>query len=378
MDKKISILAISDIHVGCPRLNPRLLHDRFVKFLYPQMTKDVSILFVCGDFFDSLLTMNAIASLEAIEIIKELKRICRENEIDLRVLRGTFSHDRSQPLHFIHGEDPNDTVVQLYDTLSFEYNARTGLNIVYIPDNLKRDNIYDDLRKLLDSHNLERADILIHHGYFKHMLPPNIQAPYGCLEADQIKKYVKGCVLNGHVHISSIYQNVISIGSFDRLAHNEEGAKGFYRIDIDTNGTYHFSFIENKEATKFLSFDLNTFEGMGSEAVQFFTKKWNETIKSFRPNEEVRIRIVSADPGIVEGCAQVARSTWPSVTIDKATVRKREQILENVNLGLDELPVLTPSNIEEMLLPVVQKRFPNTSAQDVHDVISMCVDPKKE
>lgn len=372
MDRELNIIAISDIHVGCPRLNSKLLHDRFIKYLYPQITKDIDILFICGDFFDTLLNLNSQASLESLEIISELKQLCRENDCDLRVLRGTFTHDRNQPQHFVNGDDPNDTSVKLYDKLALEYNEKTGLNILYIPDNLPNVDICKDARELLDAHHVDRADILVHHGYFKHMLPPSIREPHGCLDVEAVSKLVKGCVLNGHVHLTSIYKNVISIGSFDRLTHGEEGPKGFYKIRIDKDDVYHFNFIENKEANKFLTLDLRAFGDMASEAVEFFNKKWTELVKTFRPNEPVRLRFLSDIPSVVEGCTQVAKEHWPDVGIDKAVVTKREQILENINMSTDELPVITPDNLCELALPIIQKRVPSITIDDIRSVITAC------
>ena len=378
MKRELNIVAISDVHVGCPRIDPNALHDRFIKYLYPHLNQQVDILFICGDFFDSLLTLNSLASLVCLNIIGELKDICKTNDIDLRILRGTYTHDRDQPAHFVNGEDPNATWIKLFNKVDLEYNEKTGLNILYIPDNVATSDIYADIRKILDAHGVGRADILIHHGYFKHMLPQNIREPSGCLDADLINKYVKGCVLNGHVHLSSIYRNVLSIGSFERMVHGEEGAKGFFKIRIDTESVYHFEFVENKEASKFLTYDMRTFGNMAAEAISFFTRKWDDDICRFREGEKVRVRFISDDESIVEGCSSVAREKWPGTIIDKVNAVKREQILENVNTSLDELPVLTPDNLGEMMLPLVQKTRPDMTLQEIQDILELCKDPKKE
>ena len=378
MERDINILAISDVHVGCPRIDPVLLHQRLIKYFYPHITPETDILFICGDFFDSLLSLNSVASLEAVDIIRELRTLCAANHCDLRVLRGTYTHDRDQPRHFVKGIDPSDTSVRLYSSVDLEYHEATGLRILYIPDNVGSKDIYEDIRKLLEAHGTDKADILIHHGYFKHMLPANLQEPPGCLDVDRISKYVKGCVLNGHVHLSSIYKNVISVGSFERMVHNEESPKGFFKVKIDKAGAYHFEFVENKEANKFLSFDMRTFGTMASEAIAFFTRRWDDCIKTFRPDEQVRVRFISEDPGIVEGCSAVAVEKWPKTTVDKVNVVKREQILENVNTSIEDLPVITKDNLGEMLLPIVQKKNPEISLQDINDVLELCKDPKKE
>ena len=250
---RLTLLAISDIHFGCPRIDPYRLEDKLKKYLFPNIPNS-KILFICGDFFDNVITLNSRAAFVAVHLIHELREYCRQVGCDLRVLRGTYTHDRDQPRHFVNGIDPSDDSVKVFDSISLEHHEKTGLNILYIPDNHGSDDIYEDIRKVLQTHNLESADILIHHGYFKHMLPAALLEkglPHGCLEEEKISKYVKGCVLNGHVHISSVYKNVISVGSFDRLAHGEEEPKGLYRIFIE-NGVYKFEFVENMDATKFL------------------------------------------------------------------------------------------------------------------------------
>ena len=370
-----SILAISDVHIGCPRLDPFLLHERFTKFLYPRITKDIQILFICGDFFDSLINLSNPSSREAMAIIKELKFVCRSVGCDLRVLRGTFSHDRDQPLHFIHREDPNDNSVKMFDKISFEYHEKTGLNIVYIPDNHGSDNIYADIAELLKAHNVEKADILIHHGYFVHMFPPGVKPDKNSLDVDIIQKYVKGCVLNGHVHRSSIYKNVISIGSFDRLAHDEDGPKGFYQVDI-IDGKYKFTFIENKEANKFITVDLLGFGENQEEALKYFCDEWSKLIPTFIEGHTVHVRVKTDDKTINDACRVAAKEMWKWTIVDAAKTVKREQVLENINTCIEELPVITPGNIETLLMPIIERRSHKISPEDLHDVIKSVAETK--
>ena len=384
---KISLLAVSDIHIGCPRIDPYKLKERLQKYLYPHI-EGSQILFICGDFFDTQLSLNSRAAFVAMEIIREIKDICRSVKCDLRVLRGTFTHDRNQPKHFINGEDPDITDVKLYDTMAIEHHDKTGLDILYIPDNLVSDDIYGDIRKLLESHGLDHVDLLIHHGYFKHMLPDaliNKGLPNGCLEADKIHKYVWGATLNGHVHISSIFENIISIGSFDRLAHGEEEPKGFYRIDLDKHqvhcitgedcDVYKFTFIENMDANKFITFNLLPYEPQ--EALKKFENRWSDLIHRFKENETVRIRIMSNDKSVVEGCSQIAKTLYNDVIVDQSSVVKREQLIENVAMNLDELPMITPENIWQLVIPIIKKAYPNVSEETVKKVID-AVGGKKE
>lgn len=375
MNRK-SVLAISDIHIGCSRLDPYRLHERFEKFLYPQITKDISILFICGDFFDSLINLSNPSSREAMAIIKELKFLCRSVGCDLRVLRGTFSHDRNQPLHFLEKKaDPDDTTVRMFDKISFEYHEKSGLNIIYIPDNHGSKDIYEEIAELLKAHNVEKADILVHHGYFVHMFPPGVKPDKNSLDAEIIGRYVRGCVLNGHVHKTSIYRNVISIGSFDRLAHDEEDPKGFYRIDIEDD-RYKFTFIENKEANKFITIDLLGFGDNQEEAVKYFCDTWGKLIPSFIEGHIVHVRVKTDDKMIGEACKTAAKEMWQWTIVDAAKTVKREQMLENINTCIEELPVITPSNIETLLMPIIEKRYHKIDPQDLHDIIKSVSETK--
>ena len=375
---KISILAVSDVHIGCPRLNPHLLHERMEKYLYPQITPEISILFICGDFFDTLLNLNAHAAFEAMDIIKEIKLLCRQNGCDLRVLRGTFTHDRNQPKHFINGEDPNDLTIRLFDTMAVEHHEKTGLDILYMPDNLASEDIYADIRKLLDSHGIEKVDILVHHGYFKHMLPEAMLVkgvPHGCLDADIVDKFVKGCTLNGHVHISSIYRNVISIGSFDRLTHGEEEPKGFYRIDINEN-VYTFKFIENESASIFKTINLTGCDA--STSIERVRDIWRQLSADSRVKalDPIRLRIISDDKGIIEGCSQFIKSNYENVIIDQGSMAKRENTLENIEVDLEELPIITPTNLGELLLPILKKTNPNVDPLKVNEILKTVASEK--
>jgi len=238
--------------------------------------------------------------------------------------------------------------------------------------------LYEDIRKLLEAHQLEKVDIVVHHGYFAHMLPEALLTkglPHGCLEVDKIKKYVSGCVLNGHVHISSIYENVISIGSFDRMTHGEETPKGFYKITIDENKTYRFEFIENKEANKFITYDMRSFPDTQS-AMDWFSTKWEHLSKTLIPDEPIRVRLVTDDLGLVEGCSAIAKRITPQVCVDHQGASKRAQMVDNVATNLEELPQISPANIQELLDPILKKKDPNVNLESMHKILESIKEEK--
>lgn len=371
--KPIRAIAIADTHCGSPRMDPLHFLHCIRTYLIPEITEDKDFLFVCGDFFDLLINMNSVASVVALTVISELKTACSKANVKLRVLRGTFTHDRNQPKHFLSTSPEYNSCVQLFDTMSIEYDADTDTSILYMPDNLTFPDIYEEVENLLTSHNLDKVDIVIHHGYFKHMLPPGIPEPSNTLDYDKFNKFVRGCVLNGHVHTPSVYKNVISVGSFDRLAHGEEEAKGFTEVTRNEEGVYSFKFIENKEANPFWSVNLQSYGDNSGLAFEYFNNTWMPKLEPFKNVDQiVRIRILSDSPGIIEGCMQLVRDNFSNVIVDRGAVSKREQLIENVSMRLDDLPEITPENVESLLLPILQKLDPNTDAQEVHRVLETC------
>ena len=224
--RKFKAIAVADLHCGCPRLDPIHFVDTVRKFILPRITADITHVFIVGDFFDLQLTMNSAASASAIKVITDLKNVCAAAGSKLRILRGTYTHDRNQDMHFMYASPEFNYCVRVVDAMTIEYDEETNLHFLYIPDNFKK--IEETTEELLKSRKLDQVDVVLHHGYFNHMIPPGVPVPSGSLDYEVFKKYYKGCVLNGHVHVSSIYNNVVSIGSFDRLAYGEEEAKGFY------------------------------------------------------------------------------------------------------------------------------------------------------
>lgn len=373
MFKPWRAIALADLHCGCPRLDPFHFIGCMREYVLPRITKDVDYVFIAGDFFDMLLTMNSSASMIALTVISELKKACFTNDVKLRVLRGTLTHDRNQPKHFETTSPEYSACLEYKDTMCVEYDADAKMSILYMPDNLPYSNIEEEVEKVLEANALKQVDVVIHHGYFKHMLPPGIPEPKGTLNYDTFKKFYSGCVLNGHVHISSIYKNILSIGSFDRMAHGEEEPKGFYEVTRDENGVYKFEFIENKHAYPFWTVNLGRFGNDVAGAMEYFKESWFPKVAAVgKLNIPVRLRLVTEDNEVLNSCSQAVRDSFNYVTVDKGTASKTSRLLENIKLNLEELPEITPENLEELVLPLIKKQYPSIDPQEVHTVIEGC------
>ena len=373
--KPLKALAISDLHCGNPRLDPIHFTACICEYVLPKITKELDYLFICGDFFDLLVTMNSAASFAAMTVISKLKEECFKNDVKLRVLRGTYTHDRDQPKHFMTASPEYNSCVEVVDSMCIEYDKDLDTTILYMPDNLSFGaTIYEHVEKLLKLHMLDKVDIVIHHGYFKHMLPPGIPEPSGTLDFEIFKKFYKGCVLNGHVHTTSIHQNVISVGSFDRFAYGEEEDKGFYIVKRDDTGKYSYEFVKNEHAIPFWTINLKDFDNQDIRPViDHVDSVWGPKIRRAREMKlPVHIRLVTNDSGIMDGMTQYLRDTYPHIAVDRGVATKKEQILEKVAMDLSELPVITPDNVADLAIPIIKKMHPDASDEELKAVIDGC------
>jgi 3',5'-cyclic AMP phosphodiesterase CpdA len=99
--KPIKTLNFSDIHLGCPRLDSEWMVMNLLKFIFSVIEKTKpDLIAIPGDLFDNGLSLADNSIPFVFEFICSLMVYCGENNILLRVLRGTLVHDRTQPALF--------------------------------------------------------------------------------------------------------------------------------------------------------------------------------------------------------------------------------------------------------------------------------------
>jgi len=363
----VRYLLLSDVHMGNPRINPKCLHAKFRKHLYPRL-KDIDILVIAGDFWDTLLHMSSESSLEAVIIIQELAEMAYAQDFMIRVVRGTYVHDRNQNQFFQTTEDGR---IKVFDTIDIEYIERYQQHILYMPDDLPGDHMELALQKMKDL-QLERVDVIVHHGYFDHLLPPGIpMLPQHTLTEKAVnKQFHPTVVMNGHVHKPGIYKNIISCGSFERFAHGEEEAKGFFLVTIDTKTREtKFEFIENTDATLCLTADLRDYDSVEDALVKF--EPWfEEHMKLQNPlRPTVYLRLLTSTPLIAEVLEDWSKKHAKGLAITKPPVKKQTQVLPNTNQQLENLPQITKANIGVLLFEHVKNKHPNITTQRIQNIL---------
>ena len=102
---ELYIASTSDVHMGHPRV-PTAKTFACIKAAFPdnRETAKLDMLIIAGDFYDRLLNLSQDDVQETDIAILYLLKLCKKHDITLVVLRGTPSHDWTQPERFVlHG-----------------------------------------------------------------------------------------------------------------------------------------------------------------------------------------------------------------------------------------------------------------------------------
>lgn len=248
----VKIAFTADWHLGHIKVNSAYIAEDIRDLIFPTL-KNIDILFIAGDVFDGEISMNSSDANVIINLFVNLLQECYLNNVIVRIVRGTYSHDLLQ----------NNIVVELYRKLNLnlnfavinditvEYIEKHDTHVLYMPDNLPyktKGDAFKHIRKLFIANNIKAVDYVVIHGEFEHM---NFGIKnFNAFSAADFEPICKKLVLAGHVHKPHRFKNVIYAGSITRLAHNEEEAKGFWLINDDSP-----VFITNKNAVKFITAD---------------------------------------------------------------------------------------------------------------------------
>jgi hypothetical protein len=156
--------------------------------------------------------------------------------MQIRVLHGTYTHDRDQVSIFDNLRLPY-TRAEVINKLTCEeltdFNNKSDmkLRVLYVPDNLPYKHsteVMDHIADIYKCLGWDKVDIVLGHGSFDYALGCSCEhLPECTYTIDQFKPYVKddGLIIMGHIHRPSHRANVYYCGSFDRMVHGEEEAK---------------------------------------------------------------------------------------------------------------------------------------------------------
>jgi len=380
----IKIAFLPDIHIGNGKASPQKIHDDFEEFVYPNLN-DIQMLVIGGDFFHTMLNMNCDAGVMAARIIDELIILARQQQFYIRVIRGTFSHDRLQNRFWEIRSDSQELLddrplVKVATSISTEIFPKWDLSLLYCPDDQPTSDLTGTLVNYITGQGLDKVDIVCSHGYYEHLLPGNMDhIPNNMVKWSVLSNYVRGCVLNGHVHFHSVHDRVVSGGSFERFVHGEEEDKGFYIVtyDLTSRKVKKYDFIINTKALPFITVDSTNFSSM-EECSEYIDK----LIKDIRDNkfhnqeQEIYLCIVGTDNTL----ANYIKTNYQNVSVKFKSNIVQHVVDLDVDTAYDELPKITEDNLPTLIWDRIKDKMSTVPQEEritIEDIEEILKDDSK-
>ena len=343
---KVRTLSISDLHLG-HRNTPI---DFMVENLYAyfaenhKIFKNLDAIFFVGDTTDRLLKPGSIEYTTVLKFLSWMVKYCKTNNIILRILEGTPSHDWNQVRGFetVLSEFIKDIDFKYIDTLSIEYIDKLDMYILYIPDEHNTDAkvTYKEVKELMAELGIDKVDITLIHGQFHFQIPQvNLKISHNEQDYLDITRYYIGV---GHIHTRMNYDRIIGTGSFDRLAHNEEEPKGAILHTSFANGSSEHIFIPNRRAMIY-----KTLRYTDVDDVSKLYRKVSKDIKKIPKHS--RVRIIVSD-NIINKVANYLVNEYPDYVITVTNAQDKKTITEVVvpEVKIEEFNI-TKDNIVDLL-----------------------------
>lgn len=244
----------SDVHLGHLKTPTAHIIQSFKSSILTESNKDLDVLFIAGDLFDRLLDLNSKEVQLIIEFFNYLLSYCYSNNILIRVLEGTPSHDWQQSSTLVKLNDirTHKCDLKYHKFLDIEYIERIGKYVLYIPDEWtnSHDELELQIQEKLNQHSITKVDIAIMHGQFKYQLAGKKYNGFYFKE-EYFLNLVRGYIHVGHYHMFSKFDRILANGSLERLAHGEEAPKGYVIVEDDK-----YTFVENTNAYTYVTLNI--------------------------------------------------------------------------------------------------------------------------
>lgn len=334
---------ISDIHLGHANTPTTHIVKNLIRFICTPENQKLDVIFIAGDVFDRLLDLNTESVHGCLHFFNTIIRYCYNNEIKLRVLEGTPSHDwqQSKTLVKLNDMKTNKCDLKYFTTLEIEHIQDLNLYVLYIPDEWVNDHkvLEKEIAAKLLEHNIAHVDIAILHGQFQYQtLGKPVKGFF--FQEDYFLKLVKHYIHVGHYHTHSRFERIIAQGSFERLVHGEEGDKGYVRAKIESKGKREFEFVVNTNSYTYKTLRVTANTTLG---------KLDKQIAALPPYSHVRLLMdVSSEFNPI---FESLKQRWPNYHVkklikntdsDKVTVNYllEETDIDFTNLGISNANIL--------------------------------------
>jgi len=368
MTDPVKMLMVSDVHFGVKDVNQTEMSDAFIDTIFPVL-KETDIFFINGDFFDDLVSFDNNQFDPIYETVLMTFHLCELYKIKLRVLQGTWSHDRNQLKRFnsIYKNNHFTFDYRFIDTIDLEEISfgERSLRFFFIPDDLPfktSDDIVDVLKNKMVEKDWEYVDYGCMHG-FVYVTVGKEWIQENALVFKEAKFAVVGKAIDvGRVRQHRISGNVFSNGSFDRLCHGDEDPKGCIRF-FDYPDKYTATFIENKQAAVYDTVFIP--ESADTETI---TKIIDGHMAGLSFVRKINIRFLVDSSEQYEAIKSLMKEKYPDVKIAR---KKSSDKPDNNSMILKSTTFI--SNREKKISPT-RKTLPNFIRAHIPDEIVISIE----
>lgn len=312
---RIRILQTGDIHLT-HRRTPTYNIIRTLNYIFyeNESLKDTDLIVLAGDVWDAIVAMSHVDAELSRQWIGRFVEDCAANNVILRVMEGTPDHDRKQSSEFVLHDTMCD--VKHVTELCVEYIERLGLWLLWIPDEIRinHEEIWKATCEVMANAGLEKVHFAIMHGAFDFHFPPEMNIPGH--DTERYSGLVEYAVLVNHIHKAAHRNKVWGPGSPDRLAHGEEGAKGYHRITVCVpEQRMELQWIENPHAWTYRAINVR---GLSLEEIVHRARSIAEPLPTGS-----WVRLDFGDPTIMAGALITLRTEIPHVQWEIKNEKKK-------------------------------------------------------
>lgn len=362
--KDLTIAVTGDIHIGHGVTSTSKILKAMLSIIPDsEESRKIDLLVLNGDVFDNPLMLSSDYRSEIIITFIQILSRCKKYDICLRVLEGTPSHDYKQAKIF---EDLNSEIkadCKYVSTLSIEYNKKYNSYWLFVPDEWRSstEQTFIEVKELLSANSIDKVDYAFMHGYFSYQLPEMLSE-----EAHDIELYhdiVKHDIFINHVHLFSQKGRITAPGSLERLAHNEEGDKGWV-----LRSKKGIEFVINKDSTKYITVVCTGLE------LEKAHKKIAKVADSLKEGSCIRIK-ANRDDSIMMSLSYF-KTEYPGInwSLVKADKKENKTVMDSPEIKkITRIPTITKENIASFIYPRLKEKNPeiaDTCLKLLEDVIN--------
>lgn len=362
MISKIEALVLGDVHLGHPNTSTQhIVNVLRAVFGGTPKNEDLNWIIFEGDVFDRLLQLPANEVHVLRSWIHDFLKWVKQRNIRVDILEGTPSHDWKQSEEFltINRMSGIEADVHYHTQLSIVRIDRFDIDVLFVPDEWRSsaEETWSEVTHLLTRHGLDSVDVAVMHGMFPHQIPKLA----GRVDVHDPEKYlsiVRRCVFIGHVHQASQMDRIYAAGSLDRLAHGEEKAKGYYRVELRNNEVDRIKFVENRLAKRYVTVDCTGLDTETGDA------KIQRLLRDLPPQSFIRIKCKRDDAGVSlywKYSQQQPTHRWSILEVGKKQ-QSDDFVLTDNRADLIR-STITPANVRELLLQRVRDKRPDLAGR---------------